>query len=98
MLYSNKTGADIVFRDELESMQQADRNIEIKHVLTREPEWKGLKGHIDAGMVREQIPDYMDRVFYICGPPKMNDALSQALKDLRMPEEKIKVEHFTGYE
>lgn len=98
MLYSNKTGADIVFRDELEEMQKIDRNIEIKHVLTREPEWNGLKGHIDAGMVREQIPDYMDRVFYICGPPKMNDALAQALRDLHVPEGKIWVENFTGYE
>jgi ferredoxin-NADP reductase len=97
MLYANHTEADIVFRDELEQMQQQDRNIEIKNVLTREPGWKGLKGHINSAMIKEQIPDYRERVFYICGPPSMNAALSKELKALGMPDDKIKIEEFTGY-
>jgi glycine betaine catabolism B len=98
MLYANKTEADIVYKDELEQMQQQDRNIWIGHVLTREPDWKGLKGHVNAQMIKEQIPDYLDRVFYICGPPGMNAALSKELKALGMPDDKIKLEDFTGYE
>lgn len=98
MLYSNKNEADIVFKDELEGFQKAGPSIKVMNVLTREQGWKGLQGHIDAKMIAEQIPDYSERIFYICGPPKMNDALSQALKDLQMPEDKIKVEHFTGYD
>jgi glycine betaine catabolism B len=98
MLYANKTEADIVFKDELEQMQQQDKNIKIEHVLTRQPDWKGLKGHVNAQMIKEQIPDYRERVFYICGPPSMNAALSKELKALGMLEEKIKLEDFTGYE
>jgi ferredoxin-NADP reductase len=98
MLYANKTEADIVFLDELEQMQQADKNIKIEHVLTRAPEWKGLKGHIDSKMIKEQIPDFKERIFYICGPPSMNAALSKELKALDMPDDKIKLEEFTGYE
>jgi ferredoxin-NADP reductase len=98
MLYANKTGADIVFKDELEQMQRQDRNIRIEHVLTREPDWKGLKGHVNAQMIKEQIPDYQERVFYICGPPGMNAALSKELKSLDMPDDKISLEDFTGYE
>jgi ferredoxin-NADP reductase len=98
MLYANKTEADIVYKDELEQMQQQDRNIRIEHVLTREPDWKGLKGHVNAQMIKEQIPDYLERVFYICGPPGMNAALSKELKALGMPDDKIRLEDFTGYE
>jgi ferredoxin-NADP reductase len=98
MLYANKTEADIVFKDELEQMQRQDRNIRIDHVLTREPDWKGLKGHVNAQMIKEQIPDYRERVFYICGPPGMNAALGKELKTLGMPDDKIKLEDFTGYE
>ncbi len=98
MLYSNKTQDEIVFKDELEEMQKADPNLVIKNVLTREPDWKGLKGHVDASMIKKQIPDYMDRVFYICGPPGLNEAMKNTLKDLNIPDDRIKLEDFTGYE
>jgi ferredoxin-NADP reductase len=98
MLYANKTEADIVFRDELDQMQQQDKNIKIEHVLTRAPDWKGLKGHVNAQMIKEQIPDYKERIFYICGPPSMNAALNKELKVLGMTDDEIRLEDFTGYE
>lgn len=98
MLYSNKAEEEIVFRDELEEMQKSDANIVIKNVLTREPDWKGLKGHIDSDMIKSQIPDYKERVFYICGPPSMNAALKKALEGLNLREDQIKLEDFTGYQ
>lgn len=98
MLYSNKTEDDIVFKDELEEMQKADSHIVIKNVLTRQPDWKGLKGHVDGNMIKEQIPDYRERVFYICGPPSMNEAMKKALEGLNLREDQIKIEDFTGYQ
>lgn len=97
MLYSNKTAGDIVFREELDTLVKEHRNSKIEHVLTREQDWKGLKGHVDAKMIGEQIPDFAERVFYICGPPAMNEALKKALLELTVPDEKIKLEDFTGY-
>ncbi len=98
MLYANKTEKDIVFRDELDEIQEKGPNIVIKNVLTRQPDWPGLKGHIDGNMIKEQIPDYRERVFYICGPPGMNEAMKKALKSLDMPDSRIRLEDFTGYE
>ncbi|HEY3422079.1 MAG TPA: FAD-dependent oxidoreductase [Methanocellaceae archaeon] len=97
MLYSNKTEDEIVFRDQLDEIMKSDPNINVKYVLTRQPGWKGLSGHIDGEMIKAQIPDYKDRIFYICGPPGMNQALKKALSDL-IPESQIKLEDFTGYE
>jgi ferredoxin-NADP reductase len=98
MLYSNKTKDEIVFKDELEEMQKADSNIVIKNVLTREPDWNGLKGHINADMIKAQMPDYKERVFYICGPPSLNEAMKKALEGLNLREDQVKLEDFTGYQ
>lgn len=97
MLYANHTEKDIVFRDQFDEMHKISPNIEVKNVLTREPEWKELKGHIDPKMIEEQIPDYKDRDFYICGPPGMVATMQKVLKDLRLPDSQIRIENFTGY-
>lgn len=96
MLYSNKTSDEIVFKDQLDEMRKSDPHLDIKYVLTREPNYSGLKGHVDGNMIKEQIPDYKERTFYICGPPSMNEAMKKALGDL-VPEDRIKLEDFTGY-
>jgi glycine betaine catabolism B len=37
-------------------------------------------------------------IFYICGPPGMLKAMQALLQqELNIPEERIKVEEFTGY-
>jgi ferredoxin-NADP reductase len=97
MLYANHTEEDIVFRGEFEDMHRQDTGIVVKDVLTRQPEWPGLKGHIDGKMIMEQMPDYRERVFYICGPPGMNEAMKRALKSINIPDSRIRLEDFTGY-
>jgi ferredoxin-NADP reductase len=97
MLYANHTEKDIVFRDQFNEMEQKDPRIVIKNVLTREPDWPGLKGHVDVEMIKENIPDYGERVFYICGPPSMNAAMMRELRKLDLPGNQIMIEEFTGY-
>jgi ferredoxin-NADP reductase len=48
-------------------------------------------------MVKRNAPDYQARVFYICGPPGMVQALTSLLKNLNVPEKQIKTENFAGY-
>ncbi|MFV1976976.1 MAG: ferredoxin--NADP reductase [Candidatus Scalindua sp.] len=102
LIYSNKIENDIVFREDFLQMQAENRKLKVVHTLTS-PDidtgiWKGRTGRIDSLMVKEEIPDYPDRVFYLCGPPKMVDALKSILSDeLRLNKEKIKLEHFSGY-
>jgi len=102
LIYSNKTKNDIVFHDDLIQMQAENKNLKVVHTLTSpdvdKNTWKGKMGHINSTMIKEEIPDYSERVFYICGPPKMVDVLKSILSDeLKLEKEKIKWEHFTGY-
>ena len=102
LLYGNSTERDIIFKQDFDLMVELKNNFKIVHTLTSEDidkdSWIGKRGYIDADMIREEIPDYNERVFYICGPPAMVDALSNLLKDdLKIDNSKIVIENFTGY-
>ena len=58
----------------------------------------GRTGYIDDKMIKEEVQDYHDRVFYICGPPAMVAGLTDMLRSkLNIPEDRVKIENFTGY-
>ncbi|MFH1594631.1 MAG: FAD-dependent oxidoreductase [Candidatus Omnitrophota bacterium] len=102
VLYGNKTEEDIVFRQDFDDMKKNNPNLRVVYTLTQESidkgGWGGRRGYIDKGFIIEEIPDYEKRVFYICGPPAMVAHLVAVLKDeLRVGDEKIRLENFTGY-
>jgi NAD(P)H-flavin reductase len=63
--------------------------------------WNGERGRIDRTMIERHLSkeEISNAIFYICGPPCMIHALEQDLlqKQFQIPEERIKVEEFTGY-
>jgi NAD(P)H-flavin reductase len=63
--------------------------------------WNGEHGRIDRTMIERHLSkeEISNAIFYICGPPGMIHALEQDLlqKQFQIPEERIKVEEFTGY-
>ncbi len=102
LIYSNRTEEDIIFRDDLHDMEERYGNIRVVKTLTSDDidktSWEGRTGRIDSSMIKKEVPDHKERVFYVCGPPKMVDALRSILSDeLTIDKEKIKFEHFTGY-
>ena len=102
LIYGNKTERDIAFYDDFLQMEGENKNLRVVHILTApidKNKWKGKIGIITGEVVKEEIPDYEGRVFYICGPPKMVDYLRTLLsEELKIDEKKIKWEHFLGYD
>ena len=45
-------------------------------------------------MIREEIHDYKDRIFYLCGPPPMMDSVQLILTGMNIPGDRIKKEAF----
>lgn len=102
LLYGNRTPEDIAFKEDLEAMTQGAKNFKVIFSLdTAEAcpvSWKGRCGFINAEMIKEVAPDYLDRVFYVCGPPVMVKHLLVLLEEqLRVPANRIKRENFSGY-
>ncbi len=98
LLYGNRNEESIVFKEELDSLEKKNPNLRVVHTLSRPSDrWKGRRGHVDLQMVREEIPDYMERAFYVCGPPALVTDCVNILKTLKVPDNKIKTEDFPGY-
>lgn len=48
-------------------------------------------------LIRQAIPDYQERIFYISGPNKMVDASKSMLRGMDIARTHIKTDHFSGY-
>jgi ferredoxin-NADP reductase len=98
MLYGSRTEADIAFREELETMQQQNKNLKIVFTLNDgPPSWKGAVGFITGDMVKREIPEYRETMFYTCGPPPMVEVMEKLVENLGLPKARLKREYFSGY-
>jgi NAD(P)H-flavin reductase len=83
-------------------MEAENKKLRVVYTLDNPIErtvWKGRVGFIHSEMVREEMSDYAERIFFICGPPKMVDYLRSLLSDeLKLDKGRIKWEHFLGYD
>jgi glycine betaine catabolism B len=102
VLYGNNTEADIIFKKDFDAMARSNKRLKIVYTLTSENidknTWNGRTGFIDGEMILDEVPDYAERTFYICGPPNMVSNLQEILRqDIRIRDDKIIAENFTGY-
>ena len=98
LFFGCKTQDDIAFRKELEEMQQQNSNLDIHFIVAQpSPDWKGAVGIISPEMIRQELPDFKENVFFTCGPPAMVKAMEIIIQSLGLPNEQMKKEYFTGY-
>lgn len=99
LLYGNHTAKDIVFKEDFDAMKKSYHRLKVTHILSEaEENWRGRRGYINASVIKEEIPDYAERRFYICGPPAMVEAMKNILlNELRLAAGSIVTENFTGY-
>ncbi len=99
LLYSNHSARDIVFKDDFDAMQKSYPLLRVAHVLCEtEPGFKCTVGLINGNLIKNEIPDYLQRKFYLCGPPQMVEAMRKMLAgELGVSGEKIIMENFQGY-
>jgi len=77
LIFSNKTEADIILRDEFDAMS----NLAKTYVLTKEQKAQFGYGRIDERFLEENISDFSQH-FYVCGPEKMVANINEALEGL----------------
>ncbi|MBU6490857.1 hypothetical protein KGQ25_01720 [Patescibacteria group bacterium] len=53
-------------------------------------------GMIDASLIKQEIPDYRERLFYLSGPPGMVSGMKHTLLDLGVSRRFIKTDYFPG--
>lgn len=89
LLYGNRSKEDIVFGEDFAQMQKSNPKLKVVHVLSK---------RIDNQLIQQEIPDYLERKFYLCGPPAMVEAMQKILAGgLSLAKENIVTENFKGY-
>lgn len=99
LLYSEKTPRQLTYTDIFKSASQK-MGLKVVYVLTGRkltiPNW-AKAGPITAKMIKTEIPDYQQRLFYISGPSAMVETTIDILKALDIKNSRIKTDLFPGY-
>lgn len=85
--YSVHSKEDLLFNEELSTWPEQNRNITIAIRFT------SLSGHIQKNEINEALLRFPNADIYICGPKNYEEAITQALKELKASN-KIYIEHF----
>lgn len=99
LLHANRTPADAPFAADFERLAKENPNFTYVLVATDSSviDWDGERGHIDADMIMRHVPDMNAPIYYLSGPEGMVKAMRQLLVGLKINEDYIRTEEFTGY-
>ncbi len=89
LLFSNKTEQDQVFKDIFDKVK--DLGVRTVYVNTDKD------GYIDEKMIKKEVPDWQERLFYVSGPQPMVLAMEEMLEDMGIQKSHIRVDYFPGY-
>ena len=87
LFYSNKTMHDIAFKELFEKAGKI--GIKTIYIISEKGE------RIDKNMIKEKLPDYKKRIFYVSGPEPMVEAFKKMLSGIKPKD--IKTDYFPGY-
>ncbi|WP_324671175.1 ferredoxin reductase [Hymenobacter sp. GOD-10R] len=103
LLFSVRTAAEAIYRQELEALAQQDPHFSLVFTFTRQAPlaWNGYHRRIDQAMLTEVLTQFsvLPQVF-VCGPTQLVEQAANTLLDLGLPAESIRTERFgpTGAE
>lgn len=100
LIYSNRHQLEIVYK---EIFDEAKNKLNIKTVYTLTDttqlpnNWSGLTGRVNSIMIQKEVTDFLDRTFYLSGPPSMVNGFESVLKQMGVKKENIKTDFFPGF-
>ncbi len=98
LVYGNRSENDVVFREEFEAMQKQNPNFKLVLTVNEASSgWKGATGFINTDLIKNEVPDYKENVFFTCGPPPMVEAMEKLVEALGLPKTQLRREYFAGY-
>jgi len=93
LFYSEQTEAKLIFKKEIDLLRGADRPVH--YILSQAGPGQGETGRLDEEKIKRLLPDYLERDFFICGPPLMIKAVRSTLKHLGVSRRRIYFEKFS---
>jgi NAD(P)H-flavin reductase len=94
LLYSSKTSEEIIYRKEIEKLNEKYENFDFLFTVTGEDSgWTGHKGRLTEAELDVHIED-KNSLVYICGPLNFVNYIVEKLKNMGIDEENIKTEKY----
>jgi ferredoxin-NADP reductase len=97
LLYSARTLADVIYREELIGVEADHQGADIRITLTREQpsNWHGYARRFDRSLLEEAAWAPAERpLIYVCGPTGLVEATASTLVELGHEPGRIKTERF----
>ena len=95
LFYCNSTLAEVAYRDRLQASQLMVP-LKVINILANENITGCENGFLTADLIRKHTPDYLERSWYLSGPPGMVCAYVKLLRELGVPGREIKKDFFPG--
>ncbi len=95
VLYAVSRPEDIAYRDVLDAAEAA-LGIPTVYAVSRDAGPGEHQGPINASLIRETIPDYRERTFYISGSGAMVAAMRTLLLGMGVERRRIRTDFFSG--
>jgi glycine betaine catabolism B len=95
LIYSVKTPEDILFRKELEDIKSKNPNFSCIVTVTRsspEHKWTGRTGRISEDLLKKNIKDIGNNLYYLCGPMEFVQTNMAFLENLGVKKERMKTD------
>lgn len=98
LVYSAQNKAEVVYTDVI-SQAQRQFGTKVVYALRDEPAASpGIyPGRISTELIKTEIPDFAERIYYLSGPHQMVAATKHMLRQLGIPGSHIKTDFFPGY-
>src|SRR6266850_765410 len=101
LLYSNRRPEDAAFLEELERLEQANRNYRLIATMTEAAKsarpWSGETAMIGRELLERSLRDVKAPVYYFAGPPGMTMAMQSMLAAMGVSVNDMRCEEFYGY-
>jgi ferredoxin-NADP reductase/Na+-translocating ferredoxin:NAD+ oxidoreductase RnfD subunit len=99
LLYTNRTKDDILYQDVFDKATASGVKTIYNLTDTQNvpPDWQGSTGYVTDEKIKQLIPDYKNRFYYLSGPQLMVQNFEDVLLKTGIPKEQIKTDFFPGY-
>ena len=97
LLYSARTLDDVIYKEELQTIGEGDRALEVCITLTRDPPagWRGFRGRVDRAMLERVTEGLSGRPnAFVCGPTPFTETVATLLVELGHEPSRIRTERF----
>lgn len=100
LFYANNTADEIIYNDVFD---RAWIQLGIKTIYTLTDQenipqnWRGYVGRINKTMIEKEVPDFLDRKFYLSGPHMLVNNFQESLLSIGVQKGNIQVDFFPGF-